>query len=371
MTAALRLLIVDDETALAGEIEEYVVGRGAHPVVANDAETAFVRLGSDPGITVVLSDIRMPGRDGLSLLQNVLDRRDEANAIEVVLMTGHASLDDAILALQCKAFDYVRKPFSLAGLWQTLERAHASALARRAAATRLTETSERIAREVISVFNHEFRSPLVPIVGLGGMIEQLAGNLSTAELAECGGLIRSAGEHLTALTDQGLMLAGLVAGTEKPSLHPVSPAEILACVATAHAEAAAAQGQVIEQECGIDRPVVTDRQMLVGALRALIANAIRFSPRGSTVRLSAAALGDGVAFVVADQGKGMTAAEIDIALQPFRQVDMSLKGEHKGLGLGLSLANRIAQALGGRLNLHSVVGQGTVAQIELPGVAPA
>nr|WP_294560785.1 EAL domain-containing response regulator [uncultured Rhodopila sp.] len=131
----MQLLIVDDERAIAAELLEYVTGRGACAEIAHHTTDALERLRAHPEITVLLSDIRMPGENGLGLLSQALDGRDESHALEVVLMTGHATIEDAIAAVQRKAFDFVRKPFSMAALWQTLERANASALARRAAAT--------------------------------------------------------------------------------------------------------------------------------------------------------------------------------------------------------------------------------------------
>ncbi len=136
----MQLLIVDDEGAIVEELVDYVTGRGACAEVAHRANDALERLRAHPEIAVLLSDIRMPGDDGLGLLSQALAGRDEAHALEVVLMTGHATIEDAIAAVQRKAFDFVRKPFSLASLWQTLERANASALTRRAAAAAREKT---------------------------------------------------------------------------------------------------------------------------------------------------------------------------------------------------------------------------------------
>jgi EAL domain-containing protein (putative c-di-GMP-specific phosphodiesterase class I)/ActR/RegA family two-component response regulator len=142
----MQLLIVDDEGAIVEELAEYVTGRGACAEVAHRANDALERLRAHPDITVLLSDIRMPGENGLGLLSQALAGRDEADALEVVLMTGHATIEDAIAAVQRKAFDFVRKPFSMAALWQTLERANASALTRRAASA-AREQADRLAAD--------------------------------------------------------------------------------------------------------------------------------------------------------------------------------------------------------------------------------
>jgi EAL domain-containing protein (putative c-di-GMP-specific phosphodiesterase class I)/AmiR/NasT family two-component response regulator len=153
MVSPMQILIVDDEKAIGDELADYANGRGADAMTANRFDDAVESLRTHPEITVMLSDIRMPGRDGLCLLTRALADRDEANALEVVLMTGQATLDDAIAAVQRKAFDFVCKPFSLSALWRTLERANDSALARRAAAASAAanrakaEQRDRLARD--------------------------------------------------------------------------------------------------------------------------------------------------------------------------------------------------------------------------------
>nr|WP_294548723.1 EAL domain-containing response regulator [uncultured Rhodopila sp.] len=189
----MQLLIVDDEQAITDELADYAAGRGAGARTANRSGDALASLRAHPEITVLLSDIRMPGRDGLSLLTRALADRDEANALEVVLMTGHATIDDAIAAVQRKAFDFVRKPFSLAALWRTLERANASALARRASAEsavanrQKAEQRDRVAAET---------SDLLRDLGTAVALRQLAVhyqpqvNLATSELCGMEALLR-------------------------------------------------------------------------------------------------------------------------------------------------------------------------------------
>ena len=138
----MQLLIVDDEAAIVEELVDYVTGHGACAEIAHRAADALERLHAHPEIAVLLSDIRLPGDTGLGLLAQALAGRDEANALEVVLMTGHATIEDAIAAVQRKAFDFVRKPFSMAVPWQSLERANASALTRRAAAAAREKTDQ-------------------------------------------------------------------------------------------------------------------------------------------------------------------------------------------------------------------------------------
>jgi len=103
-----------------------------------------------------------------------------------------------------------------------------------------------------------------------------------------------------------------------------------------------------------------------------LSNAIRFTGSGGSVLL-AVHRGDhrDVIFEVRDTGCGMTAAEVEIALEPFGQVEADFDRKHEGTGLGLPLARRLTELHGGSLSIASVKGEGTTVSVVLPAAAPA
>jgi two-component system response regulator MprA len=122
------ILVVDDEPFVAEELAEGLMLRGYDVTTANSAAAALAVLAGAPGIRVMVTDIRMPGTDGLSLARAVLASRPETSPIEVVLITGHASAEDAAAGRAAGAIAFIRKPFLLA----EIEAAVARALARAA-----------------------------------------------------------------------------------------------------------------------------------------------------------------------------------------------------------------------------------------------
>ncbi len=110
-----------------------------------------------------------------------------------------------------------------------------------------------------------------------------------------------------------------------------------------------------------------DRTRLLQVLINLLSNAVKFTPDDGQIILSVT-LGpeDEAILSVTDSGIGMTEAEIAVALEPFGQVDNALSRSFEGTGLGLPLAGRLAELHGGRLELTSVKGRGTVARVLLP-----
>ena len=136
---ALPILIVDDEVNVAAELADAAEDEGYTVHTANSAAAAMAILLAHDEIGVMISDMRMPDCDGLELTRRVLDGRDDMSALEVILITGHATLDDAGLAVRTGAFDFVRKPFRLQQIFEAVARAAARAIERRRVAANLAD----------------------------------------------------------------------------------------------------------------------------------------------------------------------------------------------------------------------------------------
>jgi signal transduction histidine kinase len=107
------------------------------------------------------------------------------------------------------------------------------------------------------------------------------------------------------------------------------------------------------------------RQILIN----LLGNAVKFTPSGGKVSLSAEATPDGgLVFRIADTGIGIPADKMDVAMAPFGQVDSSLARKYEGTGLGLPLTKRLVEMHGGTFHLTSEPGRGTIATVRLPKV---
>lgn len=110
----LKVLIVDDEEAVVRHLADGLNLLGFATDVAHSASEALLRLEADPGIGVVVTDVRMPGGDGLLLAQRILRERRGLSALKVILITGHATLNDGAAAVRAGVSDFIRKPFRLA-----------------------------------------------------------------------------------------------------------------------------------------------------------------------------------------------------------------------------------------------------------------
>lgn len=113
--------------------------------------------------------------------------------------------------------------------------------------------------------------------------------------------------------------------------------------------------------------VHADKRKLKQILANLLANAVKFTPKGGRITLSASVARDGdLVLVVSDTGIGIAAEDIDRVMHPFAQVDSGLNRKYEGTGLGLTLSLGLARLHGGDLHLESVLGEGTRAIVTLP-----
>ena len=131
---AFSVLLVDDESAILQQLAEGLTSFGLQVGQAGDVEEALARLAADPGIAVVVTDVRMPGRDGMDLAQEILAQHDEARAVEIIFITGHALEDAVPEPLRAGAAGFLRKPFRLSLAANVISAALARATARRQAA---------------------------------------------------------------------------------------------------------------------------------------------------------------------------------------------------------------------------------------------
>ena len=120
-------------------------------------------------------------------------------------------------------------------------------------------------------------------------------------------------------------------------------------------------------ESSADQPgLVADERRLKQVLINLISNAVKFTPEGGSITVSARQTERGFELAVADTGIGIAEDDMEKAMIPFGQVDSSLARRHEGTGLGLPLSKRLVELHGAEFELESELGKGTTARIVFP-----
>jgi signal transduction histidine kinase len=231
------------------------------------------------------------------------------------------------------------------------------------AARHIAEASNSAKSLFLANMSHELRTPLNAILGFSELMMN-AGASHSGYARD----IHEAGSHLLAIINDLLDLSRIEAGGMAMDVGTIFVDELFAECRKLLAERAAAGGVKLVSSVAEDAQTVQgDPTRLRQILLNLLSNAIKFTPRGGVVALSALISHDGeFLFIVADTGCGMTASEIQIALEPFGMVDSSMGRRKQGTGLGLPLATRLTGLHGGRLVIHSEPGLGTQVTVGLP-----
>ncbi|MGE0254566.1 MAG: ATP-binding protein [Alphaproteobacteria bacterium] len=236
------------------------------------------------------------------------------------------------------------------------------------------EASSRAKSEFLANMSHELRTPMNAIIGFAEIIAgEMFGPVGTPRYRDYADSIRRSGAHLLAIIADILDLAKIEADRIVLDQDVIAVPEMLAMCATLVA-GRAAQAQVrvrIEPAPGLPA-LVADELRVKQIVLNLLSNAVKFSPNGAEVVVSAVVREDaGIEIAVADHGCGMTAEELKLAVEPFRQVNGMIAKRNEGTGLGLSLALRLTTLHGGALVIDSVPGVGTVARARFPATRNA
>ena len=132
----IHVLVVDDEPTILDEIVQYLYGESIVAIPASFPAEAVRRFAGRPEISVVITDMKTPGQDDLSMARDLLATITPANAVEVIVITGHPEAPKAAGAIEPPVFEFLPKPVDLARLANSVRRAHVAAMARRQAGTR-------------------------------------------------------------------------------------------------------------------------------------------------------------------------------------------------------------------------------------------
>ena len=214
--------------------------------------------------------------------------------------------------------------------------------------------------------SHELRTPLNAILGFSEVIQsQLFGPVNP-KYADYAHDIHRSGEHLLELVNDVLDLAKLEAGKLELREVRVSLPEIVSdCLSLVQAKAEAGE---VGLQCEVAPLAVrADPRAVKQVLLNFLSNAVKFTPPGGTVRVTAASSPAGeVTVSVSDTGIGMTEPEIRVALSPFGQIDSKLARKHQGTGLGLPICVSLMELHGGDLTVTSRRNEGTTLTARFP-----
>lgn len=404
-----RILVVDDAPEIQELLQAHLEGAGYQVLTASDGQEALAVVAAQVP-DLILLDVMMPVLDGYEVCRR-LKANDETAFIPIIILTAHQDFEYRLRGIELGADDFLGKPFNhlelltrvrsllrVKGLHDQVmayNRLLEEMVAERTAALEraLADLKEmdRLKADFLSNISHELRTPLTPIMGyLPSILREDFGALTPQQRRVLGHIAESV-ERLHRMIDDLLTFmqwdsgdTGLRPGGARVE-HVVE--EALARVAGAAKE----KGVEVRTGIGPDLPQIRgDAAALGRALGHLLENAVKFTPKGGHVLLTARLVewssgqmvdssqpidplttrpidrGRWVELAVRDTGIGIPPEAVPKIFERFYQVDSSSTRQHGGTGLGLAIVKRILDAHNAPITVESLPGRGTTFSIRLP-----
>ncbi|WP_164261591.1 MULTISPECIES: ATP-binding protein [Stenotrophomonas maltophilia group] len=361
--------VTDNLPAVVYQARRDADGTLSFPFIAGDLPALF-------GITRQQAE-----QDARVLLERV-EQEDRARILHSIEQAAHQfaplilefrlrSDGEGVRWVRSQAHPYAAEEGAViwSGYWVDVSEARMQADALAAAKADAEQAAEAKSR-FLATMSHEIRTPMS---GVLGMLEVLAHSPLDSEQQRILGVIEDSAQMLRQILDDILDYSRLEAGALRlePVPQPLRP--LLESVCRLMSAQASARG--LELHVQIDPQLAAAHEVDGVRLRQivfnLLSNAIKFTARGE-VRLQLEVLGptadDGsqpLCLSVTDTGIGIAPEQLQHLFAPFTQAGAYIQRDHGGTGLGLSICQRLVQMMGGELELHSTLGEGTRAEVRL------
>lgn len=358
-----KILVIEDERNVLKNTLDILVMEGFDAYGADNGR-AGVNLAFEQRPDLIICDIAMPEMSGYEVLAEVRRHRKTA-LVPFIFLTARTERSDIRRGMNLGADDYLTKPFSVGEL---LESVHAR-LEKKAAIEAEADTQLDELREKITLsLPHELRTPLTSILGFSDILLMDGLTLPGEQVVKMSRYINDAGVRLSRLTENYLAYAQLeILELDDNRRNALVFSTSQAGDFVEFAARQVAQRTHRETDLLVEvRPAVVQMQedYLKKITEELVDNAFKFSAPGSPVTLKTSER-DGVwCMEITNQGRGMTEAQI-AQIGGFMQFERD-RYEQQGLGLGLSIARRLAELHEGRLEVRSTPDVDLTVSVFLP-----
>ncbi|MDO1558339.1 HAMP domain-containing sensor histidine kinase [Brevundimonas sp. 2R-24] len=341
-----------------------------HPLVLlMDAAGRVLRQGGQAPEGLAGLDLQQAG---LMAGVHAPERSHVVGAIETALRTGHARTEFAPRLTPDRRMEMQLSRRADGSLIATLTdvtavRAREAALeTARANAEALNAGKSRF----LANMSHELRTPLNAVIGFSDIMRRKLFGPMPDRYLEYAGLIHESGGHLLDLINDLLDMSKIEAERFELDREPLDARDAVNAALRLVRLQAHDKGVGLRAILpGEPLMVEADRRAMKQILINLVNNAVKFTPSGGTVTVTAEARDDVLELVVADTGVGIAADDLERLGRPYEQAG-DAEQKARGTGLGLSLVKALAQLHGGRMSVESTVGEGTAVTVRMPVVLP-
>jgi signal transduction histidine kinase len=360
------ILVVDDQFQNVELLNAYLVPQGYDVVKAASGKEALEKISSDP-IDLVLLDVMMPNMSGLEVLEKL--RADErTRLIPVVMVTTLKETEDRIKALETGCDDFLSKPFDkheLLARVRSLLKIKSMHDKLQNSYAKLNEL-QMLKDNLVGLIVHDINNLLMitsinfhrAFIKKEDFPEDIKRSLTIAAMHM---------DELAALVSDFIDIGRIEEG--KISLN-AEDTDINALISDTLEKMSpvARYGGINLKRIGPDQQLhfTLDRGLVLRIMNNLILNAVKFTPKGGTIEVSAGILENGLRFSVKDTGAGIPLEYKGKVFEKFSQAEGGQANFKKGKGLGLTFCKLVVEAHGGQIGVKSELGKGSTFYVTLP-----
>ena len=373
-----RILVIDDEPGIRQGCQRALEPQGFEVDQAATIQEGMRKITGNP-VDLVLIDVMMPDGRGIDLIEPI--REIDADIV-CIIITGYATVELAVQAIKQGAYDFISKPFTadmlLITVNQGMEKRRLSLESRRLQevekeSIRLAQEKEELQRleqyksDFMTTVAHELRSPVAGAQSLlrtllhslaGGLNEQQKEILNRVDLRLSG---------LLAVVNDLLDLAASKTFEQQSLTEPVRLSAVICQVVENLSVEADQNGVTLDLELPSEEVAVLGTEDGLQKIFAnLVGNAIKYTPQGGKVTVSARYRDGSVEITVVDTGIGIPQKDMPRLFEEFFRAGNARRKGIVGTGLGLSIVKQFVDRFGGEIEASSVEGQGTQFKVSLP-----
>ena len=362
MSETISILVIEDDNSIRENITEILLYEEFQVDTAPNGEIGIEKAREiEPDL--ILCDVNMPGIDGHGVIQ-ALREIPALAATPFIFLTALGDRKDVREGMELGADDYLTKPFKTADLLRAIE-------------TRLQQSDKRedakkqewdsFRKDLSSMIPHELKTPLNSLCTLSQVLRDDWKNLDEEDINEYLDIMIESGHRLERVAGNLSLYSHLRSARSPEELSEYAEEELFNVLISTNVEALAeAQGRTddIQLELPENSPTCPNAMLFSKALSELLDNAFKFSNAGQKVVVTMENREKKTVITVNDHGPGLTPAQAK-KVGALVQFDRKKK-EQQGMGLGLSLAQEICNAMGGSLTIESGSETGTKVSMTFP-----
>jgi signal transduction histidine kinase len=380
MTSNADILVIEDEKQVRQSYEEMFSYFGYRVDTACNGVEGL-RLINKKDYDVVITDLNMPEMNGIEVLKYIKKRKPY---IEVIVITGYATLENAIQAMKIGAYDYFTKPIDIEHVRIVISKCVQQIKAKRENEelkelnTKLKDLNE-LKNKFITITNHELRTPITVVKGYLELLEYFQNGNTSPEFKEAMDIISSTMEELVDIVDQMHDFSSFDNGKNKLCVKSISVDKLLTAIFR--------EMKILFDKRHLDfnlemkAPVAIikgDYRRIKRSIREIVQNALKFTPKGGkvTIRYSINECSKKINIQIIDNGIGIPADKHELVFEPFYEVQSTIhhttskiKFMGGGIGLGLTLAKEIIESHDGKIFVESEENKGSTFSVILPYVS--